>query len=180
MLKRICCPQIRWCSADAIALMIRRDTAEGCDLCPNWRHMTGERSGATVRRMVAVLVSGTKLAGHFGLSRQHVERLAQQNVIERRPGDGLFDQDQSRLKYFAYLRAEHRRSPRTEADSEHTRVKTEMLQLKLMRQRGELVLQADVDALIDTICGCVLTTWRDACAVFARSDCPTQHRACGA
>ena len=117
--------------------------------------------GRTKRRNGAahgpVLVSGTKLAGHFGLSRQHVERLAQQNVIERRPGDGLFDQDQSRLKYFAYLRAEHRRSPRTEADSEHTRVKTEMLQLKLMRQRGELVLQADVDALIDTICGCVLT-----------------------
>ncbi len=39
-----------------------------------------------------VLISGNRLAAHFGISRQHVERLAAQGVVERR-ADGLFDQD---------------------------------------------------------------------------------------
>ena len=68
---------------------------------------------------VAVLVSGNKLALHFGCARQHIDQLAQQGVIERR-SDGLFDQDVSRLKYLTHLRAEHKRSPRAEADAAHT------------------------------------------------------------
>ena len=77
-------------------------------------------------------------------------------MIERRP-DGLFDQDVSRLKYFAHLRAEHRRSPRTAADAEHVKAKTEMLQLKLAEKRRDLVRQSDVDALIDDLVGVTLT-----------------------
>jgi len=34
---------------------------------------------------------------YFGVVRQHIDQLAQQGVIERRP-DGLFDQGVSRLK----------------------------------------------------------------------------------
>ena len=45
----------------------------------------------------AVLVSGYELGRHFGCSRQNVDLLAQQGVIERR-ADGKFDQDVSRLK----------------------------------------------------------------------------------
>jgi len=56
-----------------------------------------------------VLVSGNKLAGHFGCSRQNVDQLTAQGVIERRASDGLFDQDQSRLKYLTHLRSEQRR-----------------------------------------------------------------------
>ena len=104
-----------------------------------------------------VLVSGVKLSTHFGVSRQHVERLAAQGVIERRASDGLFDQDQSRLKYLTHLRSEHRRSPRTEADATHVAVKTEMLQLRLMEKQRKLVRREDADALIDEICGVVLT-----------------------
>ena len=44
-----------------------------------------------------VLVSGVKLAAHFGISRQHVERLTAEGVLTRRP-DGLFDQTASRLR----------------------------------------------------------------------------------
>ena len=102
------------------------------------------------------LVSGNRLARHFGVVRQHVDRLAPQGVIERRP-DGLFDQDQSRLKYFTHLRSEHRRSPRSTADAEHTRVKTEMLQLRLMEKRGQLCLQSDVDEPVRKIVGATLT-----------------------
>ena len=108
--------------------------------------MTQERATAKRRNGAAhgaVLVSGYKLARHFGITRQGVDALATQGVIERRPDDGLFDQDQCRLTYFAHLRAEHRRSPRTQADADHVKVKTEMLHLKLMERRGELVRRED-------------------------------------
>jgi hypothetical protein len=62
----------------------------------------------------AVLVSGNMLAVHFGCSRQNVDQLTAQGVIERR-GDGEFDQDQSRLRYLAHLRSPERRSARSEA-----------------------------------------------------------------
>ena len=65
-----------------------------------------------------VLVTGVKLATHFGVVRQHIDQLTQQGVIERR-SDGLFDQDVSRLKYLNHLRAEHKRSPRTQADADY-------------------------------------------------------------
>jgi hypothetical protein len=47
------------------------------------------------------------------------------------------------------LRRERRQSPRAEAAAGHVKVKTEMLQLRLMEKRKELVRRADVDALID-------------------------------
>jgi hypothetical protein len=103
-----------------------------------------------------VLVSGVKLATHFGCVRQHIDQLTQQGVIERRP-DGLFDQDQSRLRYLNHLRAEHKRSARSEVDAAHVAVKTELLQVRLMEKRRELVRQTDVDALIDQIAGITLT-----------------------
>jgi hypothetical protein len=39
----------------------------------------------------------------------------------------------------------------------YVKVKTEMLQLRLMEKRRELVLQSDVDELTDQLCGVVLT-----------------------
>jgi hypothetical protein len=77
-------------------------------------------------------------------------------VIER-SAQGLFDQDQSRLRYLTHLRSEHRHSPRTAADAEHTRDKTEMLQLKLAEKRRDLVRQTDVDEMVDSFAGIVLT-----------------------
>ncbi len=77
-------------------------------------------------------------------------------MIERR-SDGKFDQDVSRLKYLTHLRAVHKRSPRTQADADYVKVKTEMLQTRLMEKRRELVLRSDVDELTDQLCGVVLT-----------------------
>jgi hypothetical protein len=56
-----------------------------------------------------------------------------------------------------YLRRERRQSPRSEGDAAHVAVKTEMLQLRLMEKKRELVRRADVDALVDGIAGTVLT-----------------------
>ena len=122
---------------------------------------TPERSrakrGNGSKRLGPILVSGNRLAVHFGCVRSYVETLAQQGVIERRTVDGLFDMDQSRLRYIAHLRSERARSPRSTADAEHTAAKTEMLRLKLAVQRRELVRQSDVDDLISQIAGITLT-----------------------
>jgi hypothetical protein len=88
---------------------------------------------------VPALVSGNKPALHFGVARQHIDRLAQQGVIERR-SDGLFDQDVSRLKYFNHLRSEHRRSPRAAADTEHALAKAALLRIRVEEKKRELVL----------------------------------------
>ena len=46
---------------------------------------------------------------------------------------------------------------RAEADAAHIAVKTEILQLRLMEKKRELVRRADVEALIDGIAGVTLT-----------------------
>ena len=69
----------------------------------------------------------------------------------QRHGD-CFPLDQSRIAYLRYLQREHRHSPRSQADADHVKVKTEMLQLRLMEKRRD-----DVDALIDGIAGVTLT-----------------------
>jgi hypothetical protein len=78
-----------------------------------------------------------------------------------------FPLDQSRVAYLRYLRRERRQSPRTKADADHVKVKTGMLQLRLMEKRGELVRRADVDALIDDIAGVTLTALSSLPAVRA-------------
>jgi hypothetical protein len=45
----------------------------------------------------------------------------------------------------------------SEADADHVKVKTEMLQLRLMEKRRELVRIDEVNELIDGLCGVVLT-----------------------
>jgi hypothetical protein len=68
---------------------------------------------------------------------------------------GGYDQDQCRLRYIAHLRSA--RTARSETDADHVKAKTEMLQLRLMEKKRGLVRQSDVDELIDTMAGLVLT-----------------------
>ena len=100
-------------------------------------------------------VSASALAQHLDCSRTYIGKLEAEGVIQRQ-GDG-FPLDQSRVAYLRYLRRERRQSPRSEADADHVKVKTEMLQLRLMEKKRELVRREDVDALIDAMAGTVLT-----------------------
>ena len=123
-------------------------------------------------------VNASALAQHLDCSRTYIGKLEAEGVIQRQ-GDG-FPLDQSRVAYLRYLRRERQQSPRSEADADHVAVKTEMLQLRLMEKKRELVRRADVDALIDGIAGVTLTaSVEPACAVRAawRSCDPAQHRA---
>jgi hypothetical protein len=103
-----------------------------------------------------VLVSGYELARHFGCSRQNVDLLASQGVIERRT-DGLFDQDVSRLKYLAHLRAERQRSPRAAADAEFTAEKAELIRLRIDERKRLLIPQEEVTADLERLVGMFLT-----------------------
>ena len=60
-------------------------------------------------------VSASALALHLDCSRTYIGELEAEGAI-RRQGDG-FPLDQSRTAYLRYLRREHRRSPKTEADA---------------------------------------------------------------
>ena len=100
-------------------------------------------------------VSASALAQHLDCSRAYIEKLEADGVIQRQTGGFLLDQ--SRIAYLRYLRRERRQSPRSEADADHVRAKTEMLQLRLMEKRRELVLQTEVNELIDSIAGVTLT-----------------------
>jgi len=82
-------------------------------------------------------VSAPALAQHLDCSRAYIGKLEAEGVIQRQ-GDG-FPLDQSRVAYLRYLRRERRQSPRSEADAEHVKAKTQMLQLRLMEKRRELV-----------------------------------------
>jgi hypothetical protein len=122
-----------------------------------------------------VLVSGYKLATHFGVVRQHIDQLAQQGVIERR-ADGKFDQDAARLKYLNHLRAEHKRSPRSAADVEHTLAKAELLRIQVQEKRHTLVKRDADEAMIDQMAGLVLTKLSDWPARIAGADLGLRRR----
>ncbi len=102
------------------------------------------------------VVTTNSLATHLGMTRQNVARLVSEAVLVQR-SDGCFDQTANRLRYITHLREQHRHTPRSAADADHLRAKTEMLQIRLMEKRKELVKQTDVDALIDDIAGTMLT-----------------------
>jgi hypothetical protein len=121
------------------------------------------------------VVSANGLATHLGMTRQNVARLTAEAVIEQR-SDGRYDQTASRLRYIRHLRAEHRRSPKVEADAAHAMAKTEMLQLRLMEKRRELVRRDDVNAMIDGLAGITLSALSSIPARCApRSDLATRR-----
>ena len=120
-------------------------------------------------------VSASVLAAHLDCSRQYIGKLEAEGVIQRQ-GDG-FPLDPSRVAYLRYLRREHRRSPKSEADADHVKIKTEMLQLRLMQARRELVSREAHEAMIDQMAGLVLTKLGGWPARIAGADLGLRRRA---
>ncbi len=122
------------------------------------------------------VVTTNSLATHLGMTRQNVAQLTAQAVIVQRT-DGNYDQTANRLRYIKHLREQHRHTPRSAADTEHLKAKTEMLQMRLAEKRKELVRQEDVNALIDDICGVMLTAMSSMPAQVASiGDLATRRR----
>jgi hypothetical protein len=120
-------------------------------------------------------VSASALALHLDCSRAYIGKLEAEGVIQRQ-GNG-YPLDQSRVAYLRYLRRERQQSPRMEADADHVKVKTEMLQLRLMQARRELVSREAHEAMIDQMAGLVLTKLGGWPARIAGADLGLRRRA---
>src|SRR3954466_13677781 len=99
-------------------------------------------------------VSASALALHLDGSRTYVGKLEAEGVIQRQGGG--FPLDQSRVAYSRYLRRERQQALRSEADAAHAKARTELLQIRIMEKKRELVRQDDVNELIDQIAGITL------------------------
>ena len=99
----------------------------------------------------AATVSASALAQHLDCSRTYVGKLEAEGVIQRQGGG--FPLDGSRVAYLRFLRRERRQSPRSEADADFQRAKSELIRLRIAEKQRELVQQTDVDALIDSLFG---------------------------
>ena len=121
----------------------------------NAHQLVADQAAAGQRPAKCETVSVSALAAHLDCSRTYIGKLEAEGVIQRQGGG--FPLDQSRVAYLRYLRRERQQSPRTQADADYVKIKTEMLQTLLMEKRRELVLQSDVDELTDQLCGVVLT-----------------------
>jgi hypothetical protein len=111
-------------------------------------------------------VSAMALARHFGVAHQYIHALVAQAVIERRP-DGKFDETTCRLRYIAHLRAQNKRSPLAAADAEHSAAKAALIRIRIAQAKRELVKRADVNDLIDRMCGVMLTAFGSLPAMCA-------------
>ena len=119
-------------------------------------------------------VSASALAQHLDCSRTYIGKLEAEGVIQRQ-GDG-FPLDGSRVAYLRYLRRERQQSPRSEADADQVKVKIEMLQLRLMEKRRELVSREAHEAMIDQLAGLVLTKLSGWPARIARGNAKVSWR----
>jgi hypothetical protein len=84
------------------------------------------------RSAKAATVSASALALHLDCSRTYIGKLEAEGVI-RRQGDG-FPLDQSRVAYLRFLRREKRQSPRSEADADFQRAKSELISASHCRE----------------------------------------------
>jgi hypothetical protein len=101
-------------------------------------------------------VTATQVREHLGLTRQRIGALADtEHVIERLP-DGRFDQDDARLRYLRWLR-DQRRSARSEAASEFSKAKTELIRMRIEEKKRDLIPMTEATDTIDKICGIMLT-----------------------
>ena len=100
-------------------------------------------------------VSTSALAAHLDCSRSYVGKLEAEGVLHRY-GDG-FPLDQSRVAYLRFLRRERKQSPRSEADADFQRAKTELIRLRIQEKQRELIPIAEAIDVTDKIMGIVLT-----------------------
>ncbi len=100
-------------------------------------------------------VSASALALHLDCSRTYIGKLETEGVIQRQ-GDG-FPLDQSRVGYLRYLRRERRQSPRSEADADFQRAKSELIRLRIAEKQKQLMPREEAAAFFDEMVGLVLT-----------------------
>jgi hypothetical protein len=117
----------------------------------------------------AVLVSAVQMAKHLGCVRSYLDKLLEQGVLERRD-DGKFELDVNRLRYIRHLKEARKVSPRSEADTEFQKAKTELIRIRILeKQRVLIPLEEAVDHMEKAV-GLFLTFASGLAARVAGSD----------
>jgi hypothetical protein len=137
------------------------------------------RKGTKRRKEAAaggpVFVNAAGLGEHLDLTGERIRQLADDGVIERRP-DGLFDQDDCRLRYLRWLRDPARRQVRSEAAAAFLAVKTQTMELKLEERKRRLVPIETYHEMVDTLAGTVLTALGGMAARIGGHDLQSRRR----
>ena len=115
-------------------------------------------------------VSASALAQHLDCSRTYIGKLEAEGVIQRQ-GDG-FLLDQSRFAYLRYLRRERRQSPRSEADADFQRAKSELIRLRIAEKQRHLIPLDEAVGHMDEVVGLFLSRLSGFAAIFARGSLP--------
>ena len=100
-------------------------------------------------------VSASALALQLDCSRTYIGKLEAEGVIQRH-GDG-FPLDQSRVAYLRYLRRERQQSPRSEADADFQRAKSELIRLRIAEKQRHLNPLEEATADMERLIGMFLT-----------------------
>jgi hypothetical protein len=106
---------------------------------------------ATGTNTMTATVSASALTQHLDCSRTYIRKLEAESVIKRR-GDG-FPLDQSRVAYLRYLRRERRQSPRSEADADFQRAKSELIRLRIAEKQRHLIPLEEAVGHMDEMVG---------------------------
>ena len=96
-------------------------------------------------------VSASAQAQHLDCSRTYIGKLEAEGVIQRQV-DG-FPLDQSRVAYLRYLRRERRQSPRSEADADFYRAKSERIRLRIAEKQRHLIPLEEAVGHMDEVVG---------------------------
>ena len=97
--------------------------------------------------------------------------------MHRAPDGSGFPLDQSRVAYLRYLRRERRQSPRSEADADFQRAKSELIRLRVAEKRRELMPTSEHNAFVDELAGLLLTKLSGLPARVAGADLAVRRKA---
>jgi hypothetical protein len=95
------------------------------------------------------------LAKHLDLTIQRIGQMVEEGILSRSK-DGKFDLDRCRVRYIRYLRDEGRRVVPSDSRERAQAAKTELLELRTAKERGDLILFADTEEIFADVLG----TWR--------------------
>ena len=101
-------------------------------------------------------VSAVRMAAHLCFERAYLSKLVSQGVLKQR-SDGKFDLDANRRAYIEFLREARKLSPCSAADAELVKVKTEMLQTRLMEKKRDLIPREEAASDMEELIGLLLT-----------------------
>jgi hypothetical protein len=110
---------------------------------------------AAVSRRRSATVSASALALHLDCSRTYIGKLEAEGVI-RRQGSGFLP-DQSRVSYLRHLRRERRQSPRSEADADLQRAKSELIRIRIAERKRDLIPIDEAAGNVEQLIGLLLT-----------------------